>query len=84
MACRAVGHDPVRATGLLLTNLSSICRHTTPDRAQVWRLGGGARRPADDPWDYFTRVADKRNMTVGELRDEEWLSYADLKRNPLG
>lgn len=83
VVCRAAGHDPVRATGLLLTNLSSICSQTTPDRAQVWSLGGGAHRPAGDPWDYFTRAADKRNVTVGELRSEEWLSQAELAHNPL-
>jgi hypothetical protein len=84
VVCRAVGHDPVRATGLLLTNLSSICSQTTHEAAQVWRLGGGAHRAADDPWDYFTRAANKRNVTVGELRGEEWLSRAELARNPLG
>ncbi len=83
VACRAVGHDPVRATGLLLTNISSICKQTTPLRPQVWRLGGGAHRAPDDPWDYFTRAADKRNVTVGELRSEEWLSQQELGRNPL-
>lgn len=83
VVCRAVGHDPVRATGLLLTHLSSICSQTTPEAAQVWSLGGGARRPADNPWDYFMRAANKRNVTVGELRGEEWLSRAELARNPL-
>jgi hypothetical protein len=83
VVCRAVGHDPVRATGLLLTNLSSICAQTTPGTAQVWRLGGGAHRAPDNPWDYFTRAADKRNLSVGELRAEEWPSRAELNRNPL-
>lgn len=83
IACRAVGHDPVRATGLLLTNLSSICKQTTPLEPQVWRLGGGAARPADDPWEYFAHAAEKRNVSIGELRSEEWLSRAELARNPL-
>jgi hypothetical protein len=81
--CRAAGHDPVRATGLLLTNLSGICAQTTPGTPQVWRLGGGAQRAAENPWDYFTRAADKRNVSVGELRGEEWPSRAELKRDPL-
>jgi hypothetical protein len=29
------------------------------------------------------RAANKRNVTVGELRGEEWLSRAELARNPL-
>jgi hypothetical protein len=28
VVCRAVGHDPIRATGLLLTHLSTICNDT--------------------------------------------------------
>src|SRR5262245_52016978 len=32
------GHSPVRATGVLLCHLAHICHHTTPERAQVWRL----------------------------------------------
>jgi hypothetical protein len=83
VACRAAGHDPVRATGLLLTNLSSICKQTARSRPQLWRLGGGAHRPASDPWDYFTRAANKRSMSVGELRGEEWLSQKELARDPL-
>lgn len=83
VVCRAAGHDPVRATGLLLTNLSTICDQTRPDLAQLWSLGGGRKRPPDDPWDHFSRAADKRNMTAGELRSEEWLSPEDLVRNPL-
>jgi hypothetical protein len=84
VVCRAVGHDPVRATGLLLTNLSTICHQTTPAVAQVWRLGGGRRRPYQKPWDYFTRAANHRNLTTGELRAEEWLTPADLRTDPLG
>jgi len=83
VVCRAAGHDPVRATGLLLTNLSTICDQTRPDRPQVWPLGGGRKRPPDDPWDHFSRAAEKRNMTVGEMRSEEWLSREELARNPL-
>jgi hypothetical protein len=84
VVCRAAGHDPVRATGLLLTNLATICDQTRPDRAQLWNLGGGRRRPPDNPWDHFARVASRREMTTGELRAEEWLTPAELARNPLG
>jgi len=83
VVCRAAGHDPVRATGLLLTNLSTICDQTRSDRAQLWSLGGGRKRPPEDPWDHFSRAAAKRNMTVGELRSEEWISVEDLARDPL-
>lgn len=83
VVCRAAGHDPVRATGLLLTNLSTICDQTTPTRAQLWKLGGGRRREPDNPWDHFSRIAAKRDMTTGELRSEEWLSDSELARDPL-
>jgi hypothetical protein len=81
--CLAVGHDPVRATGLLLTNLSSVCEQTRPDRAQVWALGGGRKRPPADPWDYFTRIAEHRNVSTGDLRQEAWLSPEELAADPL-
>lgn len=84
VVCRAAGHDPVRATGLLLTNLGTICDQTRSAVAQVWDLGGGRRREARNPWDYFARAADKRNMTAGELRGQEWLSGKELAQNPLG
>lgn len=81
--CLAVGHDPVRATGLLLTNLSSVCQQTRPDQAQAWALGGGRKRPPEDPWDYFARIAEHRNVSVGDLRQEWWLSPKELATNPL-
>lgn len=83
VVCRAAGHDPVRATGVLLTHLSTICQQTRPGRAQLWSLGGGRRREPDDPWDHFTRVAAKRNVTTGELRAAEWLTMQELARDPL-
>ena len=32
------GHDPIKATGLLLTHLPWICRETSSAGGQVWRL----------------------------------------------
>ena len=29
------GHDPIRATGLLLAHIDGICRRSRPDKAQV-------------------------------------------------
>lgn len=83
VVCKAVGHDPVRATGLLLTNIGMICTQTHPEIAQLWKLEGGARRSHENPWDHFSRVADKRGLTAGELREAEWLTQVELDRNPL-
>lgn len=84
VVCRAAGDDPVRATGLLLTNIATICAQTSPDHAQLWPLGGGRRRTPDNPWDHFAQAADHRGMTIGEMRGQEWLSPKELSRNPLG
>lgn len=82
VAAEGAGHDPVRATGLVLTHLSSVCRRTRADRAQIWHLRAGERLPVD-PMDEVTRAAEHRSMTVGELLAEGRLPRADLDRDPL-
>lgn len=45
VSCRAAGHDPVLATGLLLTHLPRIIKRHRPDVAQIWRLSASEQRP---------------------------------------
>lgn len=47
VACRGTGHDPLVATGLLLTHLSRIARRHVPNRHQVWVLSAPDRGPVD-------------------------------------
>jgi hypothetical protein len=52
VSCRETGHDPVVASGLLLTHLPSIARRHVAHRPQVWRL----------------RVTEQRPIKIGDLK----------------
>jgi hypothetical protein len=78
----AAGHDPLKATGLVLTNLPWIAQHTRPDKAQVWVLRAG-NKAADDPWDYLQRVAKSLGADAPALYENEKLTPAELARDPL-
>jgi len=73
----SAGHDPILATGLLLTHLPHICKETTPDRAQVWRLRAN-RKPAERPWVYLQAWAKQNKESVRAVYKRERLSAADL------
>jgi hypothetical protein len=45
VSCRAVGHDPVAASGLLLAHLPNIAKRHVAYRPQVWRLRTAEQRP---------------------------------------
>ena len=77
-----VGHDPFRATGLLLTHLSSVCKRLKPGSGQVWRLSASEKRP-DDPWKELTRLAGREKLSPPELYERERLSAVELLTNPL-
>ena len=76
------GHDPIKATGLVLAHISNICSRTQPDRPQVWRLSTSGK-PADDPWDYMTRLAARRGTSAQRLYEREKLTPDELARSPL-
>lgn len=78
----AAGHDPIKATGLVLAHISNVCQRTRTDRAQVWRLATQAR-DADDPWNYLDRAARRRGETAKQAFDRERLSAKGLRRSPL-
>ncbi len=77
------GHDPLRATGLLLLHLPGICRDSTATKPQVWRLRAPPRRPVIDPWDELKRVADHQSEKAPALYAEAKLSRPELGRDPL-
>jgi hypothetical protein len=64
---RGDGDSAVRATGALLCHLPFICRHTTPERAQVWRLGT-AQKNYDDVTVYLDQIAAKQGRRRGAVR----------------
>ncbi|MGE3138156.1 MAG: hypothetical protein AB7I08_08535 [Thermoleophilia bacterium] len=78
----AAGHDPLKATGLLLAYLPGICGRTSPEKAQLWTLNA-APTPASKPWEKLQRIAEHRNRDVVELYREERLSDEELAENPL-
>jgi hypothetical protein len=78
----AAGHDPIKATGLVLAHISNICRRTRGDKAQVWRLQTTSRA-ADDPWDYLGRIARRRGETTQSTYSRERLAESELRSSPL-
>jgi hypothetical protein len=79
----AAGHDPLKATGLVLAYLPWIAAHTQPDVAQLWVLRS-ANKPHDDPWSWLEKTAERRGTTAAALYPEEKLSEEELARDPLG
>ena len=76
------GHNPVKASGLLLAYLAGICQRTEPETAQVWKLSA-ANRSHTKPWDFVEQFADHNNRTTKDVWAEFKLSPEDLARNPL-
>lgn len=76
------GHDPIKATGLLLTHLPWICRETSPDEGQVWRLVA-RNRPGEDPWDYLEKIGLHQHRPAEDLWQEGRLTRAELQQDPL-
>lgn len=76
------GHDPVRATGLLLVHLPTICRKTVRTTGQIWRLSA-KNKNHDKPWDELNKIAAHRNISVQELFHKERLTKQELRRDPL-
>jgi hypothetical protein len=70
VVAEAVGHDPIKATGLVLAHISRICDQTRPDIAQVWRLRTSTK-PAEDPWSFLARLAERRQTDAQTLYASE-------------
>lgn len=83
VAAEAAGHDPLKATGLVLAHLPGICKRTRLDEPQVWVLRT-ADKKHEDPWERLRNIADHRSRIVDELYAETKLSPAELASNPLG
>jgi len=78
----AAGHDPIKATGLVLAHISSICSQTQPETPQVWRLRTMAK-PPEDPWVFITNIANRQGERAAALYERERLSARDLGSDPL-
>ena len=60
------GHNPVRATGLLLFHLDHICVHTVRHRPQIWILRASQKDP-EPPDKHLEKIAQREKTTVDEL-----------------
>ncbi len=78
----AAGHDPLKATGLVLTHIEGIARRSRLDTAQLWQLRS-ALRGHNDPWQRLNQIAERREVSASELYDEVKLSEEELRRDPL-
>jgi hypothetical protein len=76
------GHDPIKATGLLLTHLGYISRATSQAEPQIWQLTA-KNRPGKHPWEFMERIADHQNRTVDNVWEEFRLTRAQLESDPL-
>ena len=76
------GHDPIRATGLVLSHLDYICRETTETRAQMWELTA-RNGPATDPWKLIEKAARHQHREADAVWQEVRLSAQELQTNPL-
>jgi len=77
------GHDPIKATGLLLAYLPGICQQTERERSQVWTLRA-VQRPADDPWEKMEQLARRHATTASKLYAANKLNSKEMRRDPLG
>ena len=78
----AAGHDPLKATGLVLTYLPWIAAHSRRDEAQVWVLRA-RNQPPKDPWELIRKIADRRGVTPQTLYEAEKLTPREFATDPL-
>ncbi len=76
-----VGHDPVRATGLLLHKLPSIQGQTTERRAQLWRLASTAAKSMSIR-EQIARIARRQGVQAKAWMDRYRLTPEQLERPP--
>ncbi len=82
VVARGAGHDPIRATGLVLTHLNWICRNTTDATPQVWDLTARSR-PATDPWTLIEKIGAHQHRDPEDLWRESQLTANELRIDPL-
>ena len=82
VVAEAAGHDPLLATGLVLSSLPRVCKKATEQPGGIFRL----RQPhveRTDGWDVLGRIAEHRTTTAKQLFRSSKLSRQELAKNPL-
>ena len=82
IVAQAAGHDPLKATGLVLAHLPSICKQTKTGTAQLWLLSAKTR-PPHDPWKLLATLAKRYRTKPNVLYKQHQLTKDELARNPL-
>ncbi len=82
VAVHDAGHDPLKASGMLLAHLPYICTQTTPAEGQYWLLRT-RNRPGRDPWEGLEQIARHQHRDVDELWEESKLTMSELAEDPL-
>lgn len=78
VACKDSGHDALKASGLLLTQLQSVAKRHDPSKPQIWTLNvveRGLLRFAE----HEAKVEARSGSKIGSLR----LSQSELRRPVL-
>lgn len=78
VACVDSGDDPLKATGLLLTQLSHVAKRHDPTKPQIWFLNVAERLPKDFA-KHVASVEKHASIKVASLR----LSQAELNEPVL-
>lgn len=79
VVAEGAGHDPVKATGLVLAHLPGICAKTDPDVPQLWVLRA-ATQASEQPWERLRRIAKQCNREIKELYKEVKLTAKELAK----
>jgi len=79
VVAEGVGHDPVKATGLVLAHLPGICAKTDPTKPQLWVLRA-VTQAHDEPWERLRRIAQQQRRDVKDLFREVKATQKDLSR----
>lgn len=82
IVAEAAGHDPAKATGLVLAQLSGICKQTTPDQAQIWILRTTQKEP-ERAWDQLGKIAKRQGKSIDEVYKASRLSQTEFATDPL-
>lgn len=66
VAIRSAGHNPVKATGALLLELSNLPQLFTDPKQRILELRFDPRKPTDG-WDYLTQIATRSGLAPQDL-----------------
>jgi hypothetical protein len=82
VVAESAGHDPILATGLVLSGLPQVCKRAKESPGGIYRLRA-PRIERQDPREFLARVAAHRSQSKKSLFDEHKLSERELSTDPL-